>query len=592
MPAKSSQQHFRYESRDSSELMDDDKRVENHGKSAPVLVDVQGLGVTSRSTTILKDVDLAIRSGEIFALMGPDGSGKSTLVRAISGDERWRKGLTVSGEIKVNGESLDHSNAPLVVRQQLDWMGKSVYNYLASGFRERERMTRKEGERLAIEHCRKLGADWVEERLSDDFIDLSRPERMCVALLTAAFSRSALLCIHEPTSEMDDEQAELVLDLMKALAGERSVLWVSHDQSRVRAIADRVGLMFEGQLHAVQRSQDFFDEHNENPMVRAFVATGECSTGVQVDSQDSAAAAGRSEAKGAPDSAESEDQAHDAKKDVASQAEDEEGQSSSSEPRQPEASPKDEAVEVPEGLHAIRHQSAGGRPAFAGRRSLSGGPAEEVMRFPGQPLTATGPWARVDDQADDSQPSSISSEQARAVDPVLGALRRMDLAGFPRPASYASDSLGPNGFRWILPGLFGGTPRPGIFERLSDDLAALKGLGVEHVINLCDEPGVPEAAEEAGLVWHHFPVAEINPPSIQDAVNLCTLIDHWMERKEPVVAHCRACVGRTGTLAVAYLVFRGVDVATALREVRGVDEQYVQSGEQEEFFHEFEQALM
>jgi protein tyrosine phosphatase (PTP) superfamily phosphohydrolase (DUF442 family) len=221
------------------------------------------------------------------------------------------------------------------------------------------------------------------------------------------------------------------------------------------------------------------------------------------------------------------------------------------------------------------------------------GPKKEKVRFRGEPVWETGPWTPIEQSGGGGGGSSLEvmTEDDHAPEPVMGALHRMDLAGLPRPRTYISESRGPNGFRWILPGVLGGTPRPGVFERLDYDLEALKRVGAEHVINMCEEPGIPAAAEEAGLIWHHFPVVDMTPPSIEDAREWCARIDDWVEADEPVVVHCRAGIGRTGTLAVAYMIYRGVDAPTALREVRRVEERYVQSNEQEEFLHEFERAL-
>jgi ABC-type multidrug transport system ATPase subunit/protein tyrosine phosphatase (PTP) superfamily phosphohydrolase (DUF442 family) len=572
---------------------------------------VRCLDVQSRSNPILQDVDLSIRTQEIFALMGPGGSGKTTLLRALSGDEVWRKGLTIRGDIEVNGEPLNSSNAPIVVRQKLEWMSKSVYHYLAAGLPERENMTRKEGIRFALDHCRRFGADWVEERIADDIIDLTRPQRMCIALLTAAFSSSVLLCVDEPTSGMGDEEADEVLDVMDSLASERSILWVSHNQRRVRSIADRVGLIFNGRLRSVQPSEEFFDKRNEHPMVRQFVTTGGCSKLVEEQMADSE---NGSEAESEEPA---EVSAHGEKTEVGQESD---GDSApDAEYEHAERYPASVGEETPDAVHAVREASSEHKDRSAERRRPTGEREQVTARSGSRPEHETGPWTAVEEnailnaafrssplvQVEEAESDRggeeagvergrlplTTAEQEQLPEPVMGAFRRMDLAGLARPTSYIRESRGPNGFHWILPGVLGGAPRPGVFKPLVNDLVALKRVGAIHLINMCEEPGVPEAAEEAGLNWYHFPVPDMTPPSVEDACEWCARIDAWVRSGEPVVVHCRAGIGRTGTLIAAYLVFKGVDASTALREVRAVEERYVQSTEQEEFLHEFELAL-
>jgi atypical dual specificity phosphatase len=156
---------------------------------------------------------------------------------------------------------------------------------------------------------------------------------------------------------------------------------------------------------------------------------------------------------------------------------------------------------------------------------------------------------------------------------------------------YVSDSFGPRGFLWLKKGRLAGTPRPGVVHEIEYDLQALKRVGVTRLLSLTERaPEVEEmAAFGIGNVWS--PIPDMQAPPIEQAVSICRQIDTLLEQQEVVAVHCRAGLGRTGTVLAAYLIWEGSSALSALEAVRKVEPRWVQSEVQVAFLESFAQAV-
>jgi atypical dual specificity phosphatase len=151
---------------------------------------------------------------------------------------------------------------------------------------------------------------------------------------------------------------------------------------------------------------------------------------------------------------------------------------------------------------------------------------------------------------------------------------------------------GPRGFHWIRPGLLAGMSRPGLLEDLDVDLEALHAVGARVVVNLEETVSVPEAALAAhGFTSVRLPIKDMGVPSFQDAATLAQRVIAYMADGTCVAIHCRAGLGRTGTLLAAVLVYEGFTALDAIERVRRVQPRFVQSQSQAEFLERFERFI-
>ena len=144
-------------------------------------------------------------------------------------------------------------------------------------------------------------------------------------------------------------------------------------------------------------------------------------------------------------------------------------------------------------------------------------------------------------------------------------------------------------FEWILAGKLAGAGRPGLMGSLDDELRWLRAVGIRLVVSLTRKP--LELPPECGLRGLHFPIPDMGIPTPRAAMELCSDVLAAMARSEPVVLHCKAGLGRTGTMLAATLVSLGDDAERAISAVRRVSTYYIQTPSQEQFVHHYADFL-
>jgi len=155
--------------------------------------------------------------------------------------------------------------------------------------------------------------------------------------------------------------------------------------------------------------------------------------------------------------------------------------------------------------------------------------------------------------------------------------------------SVVSGYYGPRGFHWLAPGLLGGAARPGLMTEIENDLEALARVKTKLLVTLTEE-WQPDAALMAryGIDSLYLPIPDQFPPTLEEAREVCAIVDERLEAGEAVVYHCRAGKGRTGTMLAAQLIWRGVGAADALVETRRMNKYWIESQEQEDWLPLFD----
>ncbi len=165
-------------------------------------------------------------------------------------------------------------------------------------------------------------------------------------------------------------------------------------------------------------------------------------------------------------------------------------------------------------------------------------------------------------------------------------------AARPRDLAPRTSNVGwPGGFHWVLPNLLGGMQRPGLLRPLADDLEALHALGCKVLVNLTRR--APDVAGLAayGIESHHQPIVDMSVPTLEQAYELCRRIEDWVGRGLPTVVHCKAGLGRTGTILACCLVLRGENSVRAVQRVRASNPAAIQTPEQLAFVSQFADDL-
>ena len=216
---------------------------------------LEGVGLTLPSAAgpveILKGVDLTVAPGERVAVVGPSGSGKSSLIAVAAGLER-----PSSGVVRLFGEDLARLDEDGRAR-----LRRGRVSLVFQAFHLLPNMTAEENVAAPLEIARTPGAgrlarEWLErvglgKRGHHYPHQLSGGEQQRVALARALAVRPALLFADEPTGNLDRPTAAHVADLMFDLLRETgaAMVMVTHD-AELAARADRCMMMADGKLQA------------------------------------------------------------------------------------------------------------------------------------------------------------------------------------------------------------------------------------------------------------------------------------------------------------------------------------------------------
>jgi peptide/nickel transport system ATP-binding protein len=249
---------------------------------------VLGIGASAGST-VVRDVSLSIARNETLALIGESGSGKSTIARAICGLVAPK-----SGSIQFDGKPLSPliETRPPAERRAIQY----VFQNPDASLNPRMRVGEILGRPLDVFFGEKGKATQakLEKAISDVRLDvayldrfpneLSGGERQRVAIARALIANPTLLLCDEVLSALDVSVQAHVLELLRDLRQRTgvSMLFISHDLGVVRSLADRIGVLYHGDLVEIGPTEQIFTDP-QHPYTKRLLSAATGAHGVQAD---------------------------------------------------------------------------------------------------------------------------------------------------------------------------------------------------------------------------------------------------------------------------------------------------------------------
>ena len=256
-----------------------DRRVE---AASDAVVSVRDARKSFGQTEVLKGISLDVSQGEVVAVIGPSGGGKSTLLRCMTLLERLDAGSLAYGDVEVaRGEGGAASYAGrdelakarqhfgLVFQNYNLFPHMSVMRNVCDAPIAVQRRSRAEVEAQARELLAKMGLEGCEGKVP---CQLSGGQQQRVSIARALAMNPEVLFFDEPTSALDPELTEEVLRVIKGLAAERmTMVVVTHEMSFARDVASRVVFM-DGGVIVEQGSPEQVIDNPTQPRTREFLS--------------------------------------------------------------------------------------------------------------------------------------------------------------------------------------------------------------------------------------------------------------------------------------------------------------------------------
>jgi len=209
---------------------------------------------------VLRDINLAVRAGEVVVVCGPSGSGKSTLIRCVNGLEPIQ-----SGELRVLGERINRAGVDMpALRSRVGMVFQSFNLFPHMTALENITLGPIKVKGASREEAERAGRGLLERvRIPDKAgaypANLSGGQQQRVAIARALAMQPGIMLFDEPTSALDPEMINEVLDVMTDLARDgMTMMVVTHEMGFARRVASRVVFMDGGQVVEEAPPQEFF----------------------------------------------------------------------------------------------------------------------------------------------------------------------------------------------------------------------------------------------------------------------------------------------------------------------------------------------
>ncbi len=202
------------------------------------------------------EVSLRFRAHEISALIGPSGCGKSTFLRCLNRMNDDIDGISIKGQVLVDGHDIYGSQVDAVlVRQRIGMVfqkpnpfPKSIYENIAWAPRVTGRHRGRADE--LVEQSLRQAALWdeVKDRLQSSALSLSggQQQRLCIARAIAM--QPSILLMDEPCSALDPIATSKIEDLIQELKRSYTIIIVTHNMQQAARVSDRTAFFLSGKL--------------------------------------------------------------------------------------------------------------------------------------------------------------------------------------------------------------------------------------------------------------------------------------------------------------------------------------------------------
>lgn len=217
------------------------------------MIKIENLHKRFGGLEVLKGIDLEVKKGEVVAIIGSSGTGKSTLLRCMNYLEKPDQGKITIGDISVETSKVSkkeiqelRKHSAMIFQNYNLFANKDVLHNVMEPLISAQKMKKEEAEKVALEYLEKVG---MSDKRKQYPITLSGGQQQRVAIARSMATKPNVLLFDEPTSALDPEWVQEVLAVIRKLAEEHyTMLIVTHEMAFAKEVADRVIFMEDGRI--------------------------------------------------------------------------------------------------------------------------------------------------------------------------------------------------------------------------------------------------------------------------------------------------------------------------------------------------------
>ncbi len=246
---------------------------------AKVKLAVRNLTVSYGDNSVLRDVDFDVYEHEIFGIIGPANSGKTSFLRAINRMEMFTPTMRVDGSIDFDGRNVRDWRNVYALRRRIGvvfplpvGLPMSIYDNVA--FAARLRGVRKRADLdVVVERCLKRAALWdeVKDRLDSLGSLLSGGQQQRLTIARALSQEPELLLLDEFSIAVDPVTTMRIEDVLKELKQEMTIVLVTNLVQQARRLADRTAFFLTGECVEVNDTEELFSGSVRDSRTREYV---------------------------------------------------------------------------------------------------------------------------------------------------------------------------------------------------------------------------------------------------------------------------------------------------------------------------------
>jgi len=242
-------------------------------------IEVENLRTWYGHKPVHHGLNFHIEANEVFGIIGPAQSGKTTLLRTINRTLEFTAGARQTGTIKVDGEDIRHTRdvyglrrkigmvAPLPVGLPLSIYDNVAFAPRAAGVRDRKFLD------AHVEKCLRQAALWdeVKDRLDSLGTKLSGGQQQRLTIARALSHEPEILCLDEFSIAIDPVTTMRIEDVLKVLRKQMTIILVTNLTQQARRLADRTMFLWNGEIIELDRNEIIFSDQPKDRRTYEYV---------------------------------------------------------------------------------------------------------------------------------------------------------------------------------------------------------------------------------------------------------------------------------------------------------------------------------